>query len=403
LKRNSISLAEARRIALYAQGFGQVKTDEPSGWPAQNKELKRLHLLQIDSVNVLTRSHYLPLFSRIGNYDRTALDKRTLNQTGRATFECWAHEASLVRMELHPLMRWRMTRAHKGDGIYKSMRDFAHSEKAYLRNLLKFVASHGPTAQSDLPDKSKGEGGWWGWSKGKLALETLFAQGLLTTAKRESFERFYDLPERVIPADILNLPTPSERDSILQLMDLSGQALGLGTAFDLRDYFRLPVSDAKQATDDAIEAGILKPVAVEGWKPPAYLHRSAKLPRSLDATALVTPFDPICWDRDRTERLFNFHYRIELYTPQPKRKFGYYVLPFLMDESFAGRVCLKADREIGTLRANHIHHEEFADVAETASRMATELKRMAAWLQLPNVEVMKSGNLAKAVIAAVKI
>ncbi len=397
--KGDLSLTEARRIALAAQGFGAARTDTASGWATQAREIKRLHLLQIDSVNVLTRSHYLPLFSRLGNYDRAALDKRTLSHKNRATFECWAHEASLVRMELHPLMRWRMNRALKGDGIYRSMRDFAHTEKAYLKNLLAFVKSHGATAQSDLPDKSKGEGGWWGWSKGKLALETLFAQGLLTTAKRESFERFYDLPERVIPSDILALPTPGERESMLHLMDLSGQALGLGTAFDLRDYFRLPVADAKRALDDAVLAGILKPVTVEGWKPQAYLHRSAKIPRAVNATALVTPFDPICWDRDRTERLFNFHYRIELYTPAPKRKFGYYVLPFLMGDRFAGRVCLKADRETGTLRANHVHHEEFVDIAEVATRMSAEIKRMANWLELPKVEIKKSGNLAKALIA----
>ncbi len=393
--KSELSSGEARRIALHAQGFGATKTEGASGWAAQDRELKRLHLLQIDSVNVLTRSHYLPLFSRLGNYDRAALDKRTLGHTNRAAFECWAHEASLVRMELHPLMRWRMTRAHKGDGIYKSMRDFARTEKAYLKNLLKFVESHGPTAQSDLPDKSKGEGGWWGWSKGKLALETLFAQGMLTTAKRDKFERFYDLPERVISADVLALPTPTERDAMLKLMDLSGQALGIGSAFDLRDYFRLPIADAKQALDDAVEAGFLKPIAVSGWKPQAYLHHSAKIPRKMDATALVTPFDPICWERDRAERLFNFHYRIEIYTPQPKRKFGYYVLPFLMGESFAGRVCLKADREAGILRANAAHHEEWIDEDEAAMRMAAELKSMSAWLGLTDVEVTKKGNLAK--------
>jgi uncharacterized protein len=393
-RSSSLSLSEARRTALAAQGFGQAKTDGASNWAAQNRELKRLHLLQIDSVNVLTRSHYLPLFSRLGNYDRAALDKRTLNHKGRSHFECWAHEASLVRMELHPLMRWRMNRAHTGDGIYRSMRDFARDEKTYLKNLLRFVASHGPTAQSDLPDKSKGEGGWWGWSKGKLALETLFAQGLLTTAKRESFERIYDLPERVIPSEILNLPTPPERDAVLQLMDLSGQALGIGTAFDMRDYFRLPVADAKQATDDAVEAGILKPVKVDGWKTQAYVHRTAKTPRHINAKALVTPFDPICWDRDRAERLFNFHYRIELYTPQPKRKFGYYVLPFLMGETFAGRVCLKADREASTLRVNASHMEDMADPRETATALSAELKSMATWLALAKIEVTKQGNLA---------
>jgi uncharacterized protein len=394
-RRSSITLLEARRIALAAQGFGQVKSEDASGWAAQNKELKRLHLLQIDSVNVLTRSHYLPLFSRLGNYDRATLDKRTLAHKNRSHFECWAHEASLVRMELHPLIRWRMNRAHKGDGIYRSMRDFARDEKAYLKNLLKFVTLHGSTAQSDLPDKSRGEGGWWGWSKGKLALETLFAQGLLTTAKRESFERFYDLPERVIPSEILNLPTPSERDSILQLMDLSGQALGVGSAFDLRDYFRLPVADARRATEDAVEAGILKPISVEGWKPQAFLHRNAKIPRTIHATALVTPFDPICWDRDRTERLFNFHYRIELYTPQPKRKFGYYVLPFLMGDRFAARVCLKADREAGTLLVNTSNHEIHADPRETSQALSREIKSMANWLNLPNIAVAPKGDLAK--------
>ena len=396
-RSSSLSISEARRLALSAQGFGKTRDDKPSTWAAQQREIKRLHLLQIDSVNVLTRSHYLPLFSRLGNYDRAALDKRTLAQTNRHMFECWAHEASLVPMELHPHMRWRMNRAHKGDGIYRSMRDFAHNEKAYLKNLLAFVKSHGPTAQSDLPDKSKGEGGWWGWSKGKLALETLFAQGLLTTSKRESFERFYDLPERVIPSEILNMPTPTERESIMHLMDLSGQALGVGTAFDLRDYFRLPITQAKTALDDTVEAGILQSITVEGWKTQAYLHRTAKIPRKMEAQALVTPFDPICWDRDRTERLFNFHYRIELYTPQHKRKFGYYVLPFLHGETFAGRVCLKADREVGTLRANAIHAEAGVDHDEAAKAMATELWRMAHWLDLAHVKIMKSGNLAAAV------
>jgi uncharacterized protein len=396
-RRGSITLSEARRIALAAQGFGAAR-DGKSTWTDVRREIKRLHLLQIDSVNVLTRSHYLPLFSRLGNYDRATLDKRTLNIKNREAFECWAHEASLVRMDLHPLMRWRMDRALKGDSIYGSMSKFAKDEKAYLKRVLAFVTSHGPTAQSDLPDKSKGEGGWWGWSKGKLALETLFAQGLLTTAKRESFERFYDLPERVIPADVLSLPTPPEREAMLRLINLSGAALGVGTEFDLRDYFRLPVADAHRAVKDAAEAGILTPVAVEGWKPQAYLHQSAKIPRKVHTSALVTPFDPICWDRKRTERLFNFHYRIELYTPALKRKFGYYVLPFLMGETFAGRVCLKADRESGTLRANAIHHEIDVDPAETAEKLGIEIKRMAGWLNLPNIEIRKSGNLAAALL-----
>jgi hypothetical protein len=392
--KSSLSLAEARRLALSSQGFGPERSEKPSNWTAVAREIKRLHLLQIDSVNVLTRSHYLPLFSRLGHYDRSQLDKRSLKTTNRHMFECWAHEASLVPLELHPLMRWRMDRALKGDSIYNSMAQFAVDEKAYLKKVLAFVKSHGPTAQSDLPDKSKGAGGWWGWSKGKLALETLFAQGLLTTAKRESFERFYDLPERVIPADVLNLPTPPEREAFMRLIDLSAQALGFGTEFDLRDYFRLPVNETKKAIADAVEAGILLPVTVEGWKAPAFLHGGAKIPRKVSASALVSPFDPICWDRPRAERLFNFHYRIELYTPAPKRKFGYYVLPFLHSDGFGGRVCLKADRENGVLLANRSHIEPGLDHEDVATALAAELQRMSNWLGLGKVHVGASGNLA---------
>jgi uncharacterized protein YcaQ len=394
--KRSLSQSEARRVALAAQGFTGQARDGVSTWKQMKRELQRLHLLQIDSVNVLVRSHYLPLFSRLGAYDRAALDKRSLNTKGRALFECWAHEASLVRMELHPLMRWRMNRALKGDGTYGSMDRFGRENKAFLKSVLRFVEAHGPTAQSDLPEKHKGEGGWWGWSRNKLALETLFDQGLLTTARRDGFERIYDIPERVIPDDVRALATPSERDSMLALIGLAGQALGIGTAFDLRDYFRLPVADAAQAMKDAVEAGILIPVVVTGWTQPAFLHRDAKLARNASGTALVSPFDPIVWYRDRAERLFNFHYRIELYTPAHKRKFGYYVLPFLHGDTFAGRVCLKADRARSVLLANQCHAEDGCSEADTAQPLAAELQRMAQWLGLASVEIGAKGNLARA-------
>jgi uncharacterized protein len=358
------------------------------------RELERLHLLQIDSVNVLCRSHYLPFFSRLGAYERASLDKRSLSLKNRDLFECWAHEASLVRMDLHPLMRWRMERARKGNGIYAAMDRFGKEEKAYLKQVLAFIQSHGPTAQSDLPEQHKGAGGWWGWSKNKLALETLFDQGLVTAAKRDGFERFYDVPERVIPSDVLAIPTPKERDAFLSLLDLSGQALGIGTAFDLRDYFRLPVADAARAMLDAVEDGIFILVRVEGWKQQAFMHRDAKLPRKAGITALVSPFDPICWYRERAERLFNFHYRIELYTPATKRKFGYYVLPFMHGDRFAARVCLKADRQAGVLLANQCHVEGSCDQMETAEALSRELKLMAEWLGLKEVQVGDKGNLS---------
>jgi uncharacterized protein len=396
--KSSLSTAEARRIALAAQGFTHHDRNGRANWSTMKRELKRLHLLQIDSVNVLCRSHYLPLFSRLGNYDRDALDKRSLKVKGRELFECWAHEASFVRMELHPLMRWRMDRARRGDGTYGAMNRFTKENKAFLKKVLSFIEQNGPTTQSELPEQHKGKGGWWGWSKNKLALETLFDQGLLTTSKREGFERIYDIPERVIPDAVRSLPTPGERDAMLQLIDLAAQALGIGTEFDLRDYFRLPVKDAAQATKDAIDAGIIIPVTVRGWKKPAFIHRDAKLPRKAGGSALVSPFDPICWDRDRAERIFDFHYRIELYTPAPKRKFGYYVLPFLHGDHFAGRVCLKADRANSALLVNQAHVEHGRDEMEAAEALSIELQRMAKWLGLDRVDIAGKGNLGSALL-----
>ena len=396
--KSELTKIEARRIALHAQGFQNQNRNTKKNWSAIAATIKDLHLLQIDSVNVLVRSHYLPLFSRLGNYDRSVLDNHTLEATNRHVFECWSHEASLVPMEMHPLMRWRMNRARSGNGTYRSMSQFAKDEKVFLKKTIQHIRKNGPMGASSIPGSGKGEGGWWGWSKGKMTMETLFDQGLVTTHRRDKFERIYDLPERVIPSEILNSTTPSEPETFRKLISLSAQALGVATEFDLRDYFRLPIAETKTAIAECVENGDLISVKVDGWTKPAYIHKSTKLPRKAGGTALLSPFDPLCWERDRTERLFNFHYRIEIYTPQPKRKFGYYVLPFLNGEDISGRVCLKADRESGTLRANAVHHEEMVDQSETAKAMAGELVKMAQWLGLPNIEVKKSGNLASALL-----
>ncbi|MDE2446176.1 MAG: YcaQ family DNA glycosylase [Alphaproteobacteria bacterium] len=395
--KSSITPCEARRIALHAQGFQNQSRDKRVTWGQMAAALRDLHLLQIDSVNVLVRSHYLPLFSRLGDYDRAALDKRTLEASNRQVFECWSHEASLVPLDLHPLMRWRMNRARAGNGIYKSMDRFAKDEKAFLKKTLEHIRKTGPLGASAIPGSGKGEGGWWGWSKGKMTMETLFDHGLVTTARRDKFERIYDVPERVIPAEVLNLPTPNEPETFQHLIIRSAQALGIATEFDLRDYFRLPIAETKTAIAECVENGELLPINVDGWSKPYYIHAATKLPRKAGGTALLSPFDPLCWERDRTERIFNFHYRIEIYTPAEKRKFGYYVLPFLNGEDLCGRVCLKADREAGILRANALYHEDMVDPEETAEAMAAELKRMAGWLGLANIEIKKSGNLAAAV------
>lgn len=391
----ALSIAEARRAALAAQGFNFPDREGKANWAKIGKTIKQLNLLQIDSVNVLVRSHYLPVYSRVGHYDHATLDARAFSDKKRTMFECWSHEASLVPLDLHPLMRWRMKRALNGNGTYGSMNQFAREERDYLKNVLDFVRRHGPTAVSDFPDSGKAAGGWWGWSKGKMALETLFDQGLVTTAARPSFERIYDLTERVIPAEVLQRETPTEADTFRKLMELSARALGVGTEFDLRDYFRLPVAETKRALAELVEDGTLIPVQVQDWKHQAYIHKDAKIPRKAGGVALVSPFDPLVWERARAERLFDFRYRIEIYTPAEKRKYGYYVLPFLMGDRFAARVCLKADRQAGLLRANATHLEPHADAMETAEALGGELQLMAKWLGLNGVEVHSKGNLAR--------
>jgi uncharacterized protein len=395
LNSDTLSISEARRIALYAQGFrGQARDTKPT-WAKIARTVDQLHLLQIDSVNVLIRSHYLPLYARLGDYDRTALDKRCFGNEQRQYFECWAHEASLVPLALHPLMRWRMERAKRGDGKYSQMDRFGNDNRDYLKSTLNFISKNGPTRTSEIPDGGKSQGSWWGWSRGKLALETLFDQGLVTTATRLGFERIYDIPERVIPADILNLRTPTESESFRTLIEKSAIALGISTEIDLRDYFRLPVAEARAAIAENVEAGILRVVTIEGWKQPAYLHHTAKAPHKVGATALLSPFDPLVWNRPRAERLFNFHYRIELYTPEPKRKFGYYVLPFLHEDKLVGRFCLKADRAASTLKVNTSHHEAGVVPELITAAAKAELQKMATWLELENVGIAKTGNLAR--------
>jgi uncharacterized protein len=395
LSSDTLSINEARRIALHAQGFQGQSRDGKATWPKLARTVEQLHLLQIDSVNVLIRSHYLPLYARLGAYDRTALDKRSFDNKHRHFFECWAHEASLVPLALHPLLRWRMERARNGDGTYAGMDKFGREEKPFLKSTLAFITQNGPTRTSEIPGGGKSAGGWWGWSKGKLAMETLFDQGRITTAARQGFERIYDIPERVIPADILARPTPTETEAQHILVGMASQALGIATEQDLRDYFRLSPAAFKTALASTLEEGLLRPVKVEGWKQQAFLHRDAKLPRKAGNTTLLSPFDPLVWNRDRAERLFNFHYRIELYTPEAKRKFGYYVLPFLHGENLAGRLCLKADRENATLRVNTAHHEAGQNPDDLREPLLEELHRMANWLNLDHISIATKGNMAK--------
>lgn len=393
MQPQTLSLAAARRIALAAQGLAKPRKSGPVTTRHLLAAIHRLNLHQIDSVNVLARAHYMPAFSRLGAYPSAALDALAWGRKPHL-FEYWAHEASLLPFELQPLLRWRMARAEKGLGTWRSIAAFARERRDEVNAALKRIEQEGPLAASDF--ESGGAGGWWGWSDAKRVLEYLFWSGRLTTAtRRASFERVYDLPERVLPAAILATPTPSEADAHRALLERSARALGIATATDLRDYFRLSPADAKPPIEELVESGALLPVRVKGWRDIAYLHCDAKVPRRAEAQALLSPFDPLVWERSRTERLFGMRYRIEIYTPAAKRVHGYYVLPFLLRDRLAARVDLKADRKARVLRVEAAHLEPEAP-AESAEQLAAELRLMADWLGLDEIVVARRGDLAAA-------
>ncbi|QIG51618.1 winged helix-turn-helix domain-containing protein [Nordella sp. HKS 07] len=402
MKNDTLSNLQARRLALVAQGFGNPKREGIANWTRIDQAVRRMNLLQIDSVNVLVRSHYLPVFARAGHYSHDTLDQRTFGRRKRRFFEYWAHEASFLPLELYPLLRWKMERALDNKGEHRFLEKFGREQKAYVDEVRDFVKANGPTAVSDLPDPGGRTGNWWGWNKGKIALEYLFHTGEVTAATRRVFERLYDLPERVLPPETLNTPSVPEADAVRRLIDLSAQSLGVASEADLRDYFRLPVDAFKQALPSLVEDGTLLPVKVEGWTIKAFRHRDTGAPRKAGANTLLSPFDPLVWERSRAERLFGFRYRIEIYTPGPKRVYGYYVLPFLEGDQLTARFCLKADRQAGILRVNAAHGEDGFDAVRTAAAAAPELRRMAGWLGLADVEAAPHGSLAKALRQALK-
>ncbi|WP_256731387.1 crosslink repair DNA glycosylase YcaQ family protein [Sphingomonas sp. dw_22] len=381
-----LSLKGARRIALAAQGFG-VRHPAMVGAAQLRRTVERLSLHQIDSVNVLVRAHYLPAFSRLGSYDRGLIERDAWGpRRQRRLFEYWAHEASLLPVELQPLLRWRMARAERGEIGWTMLRRFAHERHGEAKAVLERIAAEGPLAASDFENGSS-QSGWWTWSDAKLALEWLFWSGQITTAtRRGSFERVYDLTERVLPAAILDAPTPDAATAQRALVERSARALGVATAIDLRDYFRLKPEEGRAAIEALAEEGVLVPAEVQGWRQPAWLHRDARRPRRVEGAALLAPFDPLIWERARTERLFGFRYRIEIYVPQDKRTHGYYVLPFLMDGALVARADLKADRQGGRLLAHRLTLEPGAP-AETRERLEGELARMAEWLGLGEVKI----------------
>jgi uncharacterized protein YcaQ len=396
-----LSLKTARRIALAAQGFGRTRPVGP-GRSHVRDIVRKLGVVQIDSVNVVTRTHYLPAFSRLGDYPREALEAEAWGAR-RSLFEYWGHEASLIPMELQPLFRWRMEKARDG-AMWTGLARFGREKRDYIDGVLDEIERRGPVTGGDFAPKRedgdpRGQPGWWSWSDGKRALEWLFWAGMITTKTRRGFERVYDLTERALPARIMDLPTPDPADAQREMIRIAARALGVATEADLRDWFRMPLAESRARIAELVEAGELTPVIVKGWRQTAYLAPGAKTPRKVVGQALLSPFDNLIWARDRTERLFGVRVRLEIYTPAHKREHGYYVLPFLEDEAITARVDLKSDRKAGQLLVQAAWREPDA-TPDTAARLADELKRMAGWLGLEGVTVVGKGDLAEALDGA---
>jgi len=395
VSKTALSNSEARRIALTAQCFDASSTLRSARDVASM--VRKLGAIQIDSVNVLVRSHYLPLFSRLGPYARELLDRAAYADRSRHLFEYWGHEASFLPVETYPLFRWRMDRARRGEGTWGRLRRYATEHQDLVNAALTQIRERGPLGASELEAAgNKSRGGWWGWSQSKEILEWLFWSGQVTTSKRRSFERLYDLTERALPANVVSAPIPAKDEAQRALMASAARALGIATLRDLRDYFRLPAQDASQRLQELVESGVLLPATVESWKQQAYLHRDARLPRKVEVAALLSPFDSLIWERQRTERLFDFVYRLEIYTPAHKRQHGYYVLPFLMNDRLAGRVDLKSDRVRSRLQVKGGSAEPGVNVRKIVAPLARELRSLADWLDLEDVEVTsRRGELLK--------
>ena len=393
----ALSAAQARRVALGAQGFAERRPAGTVDRRHGRRVLDRVGVIQIDSVNVVCRSQELPLFARLGHHRRDLIPSMT---AAGDVFEFWAHEASHVPVDLHPLLRWRMADAREGRGTWGGVAAIARDDPTLVASVLAQVAEGGPLTTSMLEGGGDRSDGMWGWSPGKRALEYLFWSGQVTARRGPNFERWYALPEHYLAPELLARPTPPPADAKAELLVLAARCHGVGTARDLADYFRLNVPESRPLLERLVAEGRLVPAEVAGWRDPAYLHPEARRPNEPKGRALLSPFDSLVWERARTERIFGFRYRIEIYVPEPKRVHGYYVLPFLLDGHLVARVDLKADRKAGILRVRGAFVEGGTDARRVAEELASELGELATFLGLDGVEAEPRGDLAPALAAA---
>ena len=395
-----LTAGQARRVAVAAQGFGARRPARPVSRTDLKRLIRRIHVLQLDSVSVAVRAHYAPVFSRLGPYDRELVDNAAWSHTARTPrllVEYWAHEAALMSVDDWPLLRWRMREYSHG----RWGTEIVKSNPRLAEKILAAVAGLGPSTagqiEAHLESEPRGRSGpakkaMWDRSETKWVAEALWSSGALTTATRVGFARHYDLTERVLPPHVLARDIDDD-EAVRELTLRAATALGVGTEADFRDYFRLNPQQSKPAVAALVAAGALEQVEVDGWSAPAYLASGATVPRLDRGTALLCPFDPLIFFRPRVERLFGFHYRLEIYTPAPKRQFGYYVWPFLLDGRLVGRVDLKADRARNTLHVVGAFAEPDQEPAAVAPRLAAELQTMASWLGLSAVTVGDRGDL----------
>ncbi|MBT5569126.1 MAG: winged helix-turn-helix domain-containing protein [Acidimicrobiaceae bacterium] len=387
----------ARRIALAAQGFNDTAPGDRVDVRHFRRVLARIGLLQLDSVQAVCRSHYLPVYSRLGPYDRDHLD-RWLWRSGEM-FEAWSHEASLVPVDLEPRLRWLKERARSGD-TWPGLAAIAENGADYVAAVLSEVEQRGPVTAADLSDPRPRTGTWWdGRSDAKRAVDWLFRVGDVGSRRVGNFQRTYEAFTGVVSSGIRDLPTPGADEAQRDLLEIAGRCHGIGTAGDLADYFRIGIREARPRLAELVEEGRLLAAEVDGWSDPAFMYPGAVRPRSVSARALLSPFDPVVWFRPRAERLFGFRYRIEIYVPEPKRVYGYYVLPFLLGDQLVGRVDLKADRANGRLLARGVFAEEGVDMDFVAFELSIELDRLAGFLGLTDVVVASRGNLAGALLS----